>query len=144
MIALDQEEERRILRRSSHIGPWARMLLPYPRSLAQAGPEPVAVMSVRPADMTPSPREYLSHTHDLMVRACSLRAPARSRSFAAEVCWDDEVPLHPGDRHVVTITVRDDNAPAFLGAGQRFTLWDGSEVGHGTISRQVFTEYGPC
>ena len=69
--------------------------------------------------------EYLCHTHDLMVRASSLRAPARSRSFPAELCWDDEKPLHPGDRHVVTITVMDDAAPAFLGAGQHITLWAG-------------------
>jgi hypothetical protein len=88
--------------------------------------------------------EYLCHTRGLMVRASCLRAPARSRSFPAELCWDDEQPLHPGDRHVVTITVVDDDAPAFLGAGQRITLWAGSEVGHGTISRRVLTEYGPC
>ncbi|HSZ42703.1 MAG TPA: hypothetical protein VK817_22300 [Trebonia sp.] len=88
--------------------------------------------------------EYHCHTRDLMVRASSLRAPARSRSFPAELCWDDGKPLHPGDRHVVTITVLDDDAPAFLDAGQRITLWAGSEVGHGTISRRVLTEYGPC
>lgn len=118
------------------------MLVPRPRSVAETGW--TAAMTVSPADIARDPRQYLSHTHDLMVRASSLRLPARTRSFPAELCWDDEVPLNPGDRHVVTITVLDDDAPEFLGAGQRFTLWDGSEVGHGTISRQVFSEYGPC
>lgn len=103
-----------------------------------------AVKAAAGTDVAEIPRQYRSHTRGLMVRAPSLSLPARSRSFPAELCWDDEVPLHPGDRHVVTITVTDDDAPAFLDAGQHITLWDGGEVGHGTISRQVFTEYGPC
>ena len=80
-----------------------------------------------------------------MLRAESRKKPGYVRNFCAELCWDDESPLHPGDRHVVTITITDDEAPAFFGAGQRFTLWDGVEVGHGTLSRQTFalTEYGP-
>ncbi len=44
---------------------------------------------------------------------------------------------------MVTVTVTDDEAGEFFEAGQRFTLWSGGDVGHGTISRRVFTEYGP-
>jgi hypothetical protein len=28
-------------------------------------------------------------------------------------------------------------------AGQRFTLWSGGDIGHGTVTREVFTEYSP-
>jgi hypothetical protein len=34
-------------------------------------------------------------------------------------------------------------ASEFLDGGQRITLWVGGNVGHGTITRRVFTEYGP-
>ena len=50
----------------------------------------------------------------------------------------------PGDRAEVTITMIDDEVAEFFGAGQRFSLWNGTDVGHGTISRRVFNEYGPC
>jgi hypothetical protein len=79
-----------------------------------------------------------------MVRACRLDRPEYARCFPAELSWDDEQPLHPGDRAEVTITMVDDEAPSFFGAGQRFSLWDGADIGHGTVSRQVYTEYGPC
>lgn len=90
------------------------------------------------------PRQLRNHTHALMVRAHCLSKPSYARCFPAEISWDDEEPLHPGDRAEVTLTMIDDEACAFFGAGQRFSLWNGEEVGHGTISRQVHTEYGPC
>jgi hypothetical protein len=130
VITLDPESDHRGTGHQAAPAAAAGELVPRPRGAAQGGPAQAR-------------RRYLNHTRDLMVRAPSLSAPPRSRSFPAEFCWDDELPLRPGDRHVVTITVTDDDAPAFFGAGQRFTLWDGREVGHGTISRQVFTDYGP-
>lgn len=105
------------------------------------------VGSRRAASLRPSrhpAQQYPNRTHTLMIRALRLRSPGGIRYFPAEICWDDEQPLHPGDHAEVTITVTDDEAPDYLDAGQRFTLWSGGEVGHGTISRKVFTEYGPC
>ena len=108
-----------------------------------AQPSPPA-MSTRPdRHLASIPRQLSNHTHSLMVRACCLSKPSYARVFPAEISWDDEKQLHPGDRAEVTITLIDDEAAAFFGAGQRFTLWNGEEVGHGTISRQVHTEYGP-
>jgi len=78
-----------------------------------------------------------------MIRARPLRNAGSSRIFPAELCRGSEEPLHPGDRAEVTIAVTDDEARAFFDAGQRFTLWSGGEVGHGTISRRVFTENSP-
>jgi hypothetical protein len=94
--------------------------------------------------LTSIPQQYSNHTHALMVRARCLDKPSYARCFPAEISWDDEEPLHPGDRAEVTITMVDDEACAFFGAGQRFSLWHGADVGHGTISRRVHTEYGPC
>jgi hypothetical protein len=92
----------------------------------------------------PTAEKYLNHTRALMVRARSPRPPGHARCFPAEICWDDDQPLHPGERAEVTITVRDDEADAFFDAGLRFALWSGSDVGHGIVSRRVFTDYAPC
>jgi hypothetical protein len=89
-------------------------------------------------------RQYPNHTHALMIRAQCLSKPGYARCFPAELSWEDERPLHPGDRAEVTITITDDEVAEFFGAGQRFSLWNGADIGHGTISRRVFTEYGPC
>ena len=89
-------------------------------------------------------RHYPNHTHALMVRAQCLSKPGYARCFPDELSWEDERPLHPGDRAEVTITMTDDEVAEFFGAGQRFSLWNGTDIGHGTISRRVFTEYGPC
>jgi hypothetical protein len=92
----------------------------------------------------PAASEYLNHTHKLIVQARQPRPPGHTRSFPAEICWDDEQPLHPGDRAEVTITVTDDEADGFFEAGQRFTLWSGGDVGHGVVSRRVLFEHAPC
>ena len=106
--------------------------------------DPAGTRSMLPSRPMRRPGQcYLNHTHALMVQAARLRSPGRTRIFPAEICWDDEEPLYPGDRAEVTITVIDDEAPDFLDGGQRFTLWSGGDVGHGTITRRVFTEYGP-
>jgi len=66
-----------------------------------------------------------------MVRAARLRSPGGTPIIPADMCWDDEEPLYPGDHAEVTITVTDDEAPEFLAGGQRFTLWSGRDVGPG-------------
>jgi hypothetical protein len=98
----------------------------------------------RPGAMQPPSRQYPNHTRALMILARPLRADAGpARILPAEIWWDGEEPLCPGERAVVTARVADDQAAAFLEAGQQFTLWSGGDVGHGTIYRRVFTDYGP-
>jgi hypothetical protein len=109
-----------------------------------AGPDAPSMPTTPRRPKASKPRQYPNHTHALMVRAQSLSDPSYARCFPAELSWDDERPLHPGDRAEVTITMTDDEAAAFFGAGQRFSLWSGTDIGHGTISRRVYTEYGPC
>lgn len=84
-------------------------------------------------------RQYVSPTHGLMLRAARLRHPSQQRFFPAEIAWDDQQPLKAGDRAVVTITLTDEDTELFFAAGQRFTLWNGDNIGHGVISRQIFT-----
>lgn len=95
------------------------------------------------ATLNPPASQYPNRTHALMIQARPLRSAGRSRVFPAELCWNSDEPLHPGDRAEVTITVTGDEARAFFDAGQRSTLWSGCDVGHGTISRRVFTENSP-
>lgn len=145
VIALDPAQPASVIPRQHHRHHRHQGPLPvsYPRSTAQTGPGALAAI----VPLAPEAgQEYVNHTRDLMVRAESREKPGRYRSFPAELCWDDEMPLHPGDRHVVTVTMTDeDDAEGFFAPGQRFTLWNGAEVGHGTFSRQMFsyTEYGP-
>ncbi len=108
-----------------------------------------AVVTLDPVEsdsgaMHPHSRQYPSHTRALMILAGPLRAgTGPARIMPAEIWWDGEEPLRPGERAVVTARVADDEADAFLEAGQQFTLWSGGDVGHGTIYRRVFADYGP-
>jgi hypothetical protein len=84
-------------------------------------------------------QQYVSPTHALMLRAARLRHPSQQRFFSAEIAWDDQQPLRAGDRAVVTITLADEDTELFFAAGQRFTLWNGDNIGYGIISRQIST-----
>jgi hypothetical protein len=87
-------------------------------------------------------RQYPSGTRALMVHARRIGQPSCDKYFPASICRDDGLPLRPGQRAIVTITVTGDDAAEYLGSGQPFTLWGGG-AGHGIISRQVFTASGP-
>jgi len=86
--------------------------------------------------------EYTSRTRELLVHARRIGQPSADRYFSAVICEDQGRPLRTGERAVVTITVVDDDAPAYLASGQPFTIW-GSRAGRGIISRRVFTDSGP-
>jgi hypothetical protein len=108
-----------------------------------------ALITLDPAEPRPGAlhrpaRHYPNHTRALMIVAEPLHAGVGpARPLPAEIWWDGEEPLRPGDHASVTARVSDDQACAFLEAGTRFALWSGGEVGHGTIYRRVFTDYGP-
>jgi hypothetical protein len=84
-------------------------------------------------------RQYPSGTHSVMVRCGRRDEPAIQKIFPAAIYRADGEPLAPGDSGVVvTIEIADDEACAFLGPGQHVTLWNGSDIGHGVITRRVF------
>jgi hypothetical protein len=87
-------------------------------------------------------RDYPSGTRAVMIRASSPRT-AHWKYFEARIERDEEPCLRHDDREVVTITVTGDQAEAFFAPGQRFTLWNGHDVGTGVVSRQVFTTGSP-
>jgi hypothetical protein len=83
-----------------------------------------------------------SDTRRLMVHARHIGPPPGDRYFPVMMTWDDQRDLRTGEKAIVTLTVADQDAPAYLGAGQTFTLWGGGS-GHGIITRQVFTDGSP-
>jgi hypothetical protein len=91
----------------------------------------------------PSAREHASGTRALLVHGTRNGEPGTGKFFPEMMTWDDEEnPLRPGDRAVVTVTIADAEAPAYLAAGQHFGLW-GAGGGHGVISRPACTAAGP-
>lgn len=97
---------------------------------------------MEPADASDPARAFHSGTRALMVHASRIGHLAGDRYFPATMTWDEPGELRPGDRAVVTITVTDEEAPAYLDAGQTFTLWGGGS-GRGVITRKVFTSGSP-
>lgn len=82
---------------------------------------------------------YRSGVPGLMLYVPSCAEPARHQYFAAVLFTDDNQPLRPGDKGVtVTVSVPDDDAAAFFQPGQHFALWDGREIGHGTVAERLF------
>lgn len=89
-----------------------------------------------------SRREYLSGVPGLMVRAPSCQRPTQRHYFPAVLYTDDDRPLRPGDKGVsVVISVPDDDASDCFQSGQHFTLWDGKDIGHGTVAQRLFLQY---
>ena len=89
-----------------------------------------------------SRRQYLSGVPGLMVRCPSCQRPTQRHYFPAVVYTDDDGPLRPGDKGVpVIISVPDDDASGYFQSGQHFTLWDGKDVGHGTVAQRLFLQY---
>jgi hypothetical protein len=85
-------------------------------------------------DAAPAGKRYLSGATGLLVRAPSGERPMQHQVFPAVFYADDDRPLRSGDRGVpVIISVPDDDASTYFGSGQRFTVWDGAEIGHGTV-----------
>ena len=87
-------------------------------------------------------RQYPSGTRSLMVHAWHAGQLSSDKYFPATIAEEKGMPLQPGMPAVVTITVVDDEAPAYFSPGQVFTLW-GACGGHGIVSRRVFTDFGP-
>jgi hypothetical protein len=88
-------------------------------------------------------RQYPSGTHALMIHAWQIDDLSHDKYFPTVILPDTEEPLRQGERVVATVTVDGDDALAYLGAGQPFTIW-GECGGHGVISRRVFTDGAPC
>ena len=62
----------------------------------------------------------------------------RSQVFAALVDAEEEGPFRPGRPEVVvTLRVIGDDMADYLDIGSHFTLWSGTDVGQGVVTRRV-------
>jgi hypothetical protein len=118
-----EPEERPRRKRHRAAGTWHRFRFSAVVTLEAAGP---------------SRRQYLSGVPGLMVHAPSCLRPAHDQYFPAVINTADGRPLTPGDRGVsVTISVPDDDASGCFQSGQRFIVWDGTDIGHGTVGQRL-------
>jgi hypothetical protein len=74
----------------------------------------------------------------LLVRARH-RDTQRSKFFSTMVTGSDGSTLCPGSGHLlVSMLLVGDDAADYLGPGDRFVLWRGTDVGDGVVSRRLF------
>ncbi len=84
-------------------------------------------------------RQYRCGVPGLLVRVRSCERPSVQQYFPALFFTDDRGPLRPGDKGVrVTVCVPDDDASGFFQSGQHFVMWDGGDIGHGTVAHRLF------
>jgi hypothetical protein len=96
-----------------------------------------AVVTLLPPPGATEPAVLPGPVCRLVVRAAQPGSDA-SRLFSALVSPGQDT--GPADnRHVVlTVTVLGDGAAECLAAGSDFTLWRGSDIGRGVVTRRVF------
>jgi hypothetical protein len=122
-----QSEEVPPQRRRHATGTWRRYKFSAVVTLETAGP---------------ARRQYLSGVPGLVLHAPSCQPPARHQYFPAIVNTDDNRPLQPGERGVdVVISVPDDDASSYFRSGQHFIVWDGAEIGHGTVAQRLVLQW---
>jgi hypothetical protein len=99
-----------------------------------------ALVTMDPAG--PPGRRYRSGAAGLMVLAPSAERPTQHQYFPAVFFSDDDRPLRPGDKGVpVIISVPDDDARSYFRPGQRFIVWNGAEIGHGTVALPLVLQW---
>ncbi len=95
-----------------------------------------ALVTLYPAQQGGLPASLPAETRCLVVRAEDEQH--RSKLFSSVVMTADDRPLQPGDVHrVVTVQVNGDDAGQYMHPGGAFTLWFGTDVGWGTVSRRL-------
>jgi hypothetical protein len=94
---------------------------------------------VRPcADENGEARAKLSAgSHRMVLRARSSET-SRTQVFSALVDAEEDGPFRPGSQHVmVTLRVVGDDVGDYLDIGSHFSLWSGTDVGQGVVTRRL-------
>jgi hypothetical protein len=83
-------------------------------------------------------REKLSSGSHRMVLRAQNNETRRTQVFSALVDGEDEGPFRPGKPEVVvTLRVIGDDVTDYLDIGSRFSLWHGTDVGQGVVTRRL-------
>ena len=78
-----------------------------------------------------------SGSHRMVLRAENSETH-RSQVFSALVDGEDDAPFQAGSRQImVTLRVVGDDISDYLGVGSHFSLWLGSDVGRGVVTRRL-------
>ena len=76
----------------------------------------------------------------LHIRHLAVRPDHRGELFSALVSVEDGSLLSPGTADIIaTMVVLGDDARDYLAPGEQFALLSGRKVGHGVVSRWLFT-----
>ena len=76
----------------------------------------------------------------LHIRRLAVRPDHGGKLFSALVSVEDGSLLSPGTADIIArMVVLGDDARDYLAPGERFALLSGTEVGHGVVSRWLFT-----
>jgi hypothetical protein len=63
-----------------------------------------------------------------------------NKVFAALVSSEEEIPSRTGSRRqLATLRLTGDDVADYIGIGDHFDLWLGSDVGEGVVTRRLFT-----
>lgn len=76
--------------------------------------------------------------HRMVVRSRNHDSGA-SRVFAALVTCEDDAPFMESSRRLATLRLTGDEVADYIGIGDHFHLWLGSDVGEGVVTRRLFT-----
>jgi hypothetical protein len=78
-----------------------------------------------------------SGSHRMVLRAQDPETH-RTQVFRALVDSDEEAPFRPGKPEImVTVRVIGDDVPDYFDIGSHFSLWLGSDVGQGIVTRRL-------
>jgi len=78
-----------------------------------------------------------SGSHRMVLRAQNSETH-RSQVFSALVDGEDDGPFRPGSAQImVTLRVIGDDISDYLGVGSHFSLWSGSDIGRGVVTRRL-------
>jgi hypothetical protein len=89
-----------------------------------------AVITLDPAAREDAARGHLGGPH-----TCYVVQPGHGKYFPAAICLeDDELPLRPGIRAVLSAALADGEAKTLFAPGQRFTIWADAIIGHTVVA----------
>jgi len=89
------------------------------------------------ADDADARAKLSSGSHRMVLRARNSETH-RSEVFSALVDGEDDGPFRAGSPQImVTLRVVGDNIADYLGVGSHFSLWLGSDVGQGVVTRRL-------